>query len=75
MVIGDLRLIDAETGRGAEVTVSADLLERYRKNLERYQQKLANACAARGISHILVRSDADPTALLLNDLRRRGLLR
>lgn len=75
LVIGDLRLTDAETGRAAEVTVTTDLLERYRKNLERYQQTLTTACAARGISHMLIRSDADVSTLLLTDLRRRGLLR
>lgn len=74
VVIGDLRLTDAETGRLAEVTVTADLLERYRANFERYQQNLARACAARSISLVTTRSDADIQSLLVNDLRRRGLL-
>lgn len=75
IVIGDLRLTDAETGRGAEVTVTADLLKRYGANLERYQRRVAEACAARSIAHLLVRSDADVAGLVLNELRRRGLLK
>lgn len=74
VVIGDLRLTDVETGRLAEVTVTTDLLTRYRANFERYQQGLARSCASRSISLVTTRSDADIQGLLVNDLRRRGLL-
>ncbi len=75
VVIGDLRLTDAETGRASEVTVNGDLLARYLKKLEEYQRKLATYLAARGMSHVVVRSDADVGQLLLGDLRRRGVVR
>lgn len=75
IVIGDLRLTDAETGRAAEVTVNTELLKRYLARLEQYQQNLRQYLAARGMTHLVVRSDADVAALLLGDLRRRGVLR
>lgn len=75
IVIGDLRLTDAETGRAAEVTVNTDLLKRYLARFEQYQDKLRQYLAARGMTHVVVRSDADVAGLLLGDLRRRGVVR
>jgi len=71
---GDLRLTDAETGRTAEVTVSAALVRRYRERLERYIGDLESACRARRIQHMVVQSDTDLDKLVLGSLRRRGLL-
>lgn len=73
-VVGDVRLTDVETGEGREVTVSAALLRQYRANLERYLGALSSFCAARAMTHVVVRSDADVDDVLLNTLRRRGLL-
>lgn len=73
-VVGDLRLTDAETGLGAEVTVSAALLKRYKQRLADHIETLRTACAARGMAHAMVRSDADLGPLLLTYLRKRGLL-
>jgi uncharacterized protein (DUF58 family) len=75
VVLGDLRLTDVETGRAAEVTVTADLVRRYRARLEAHQAGLRSFCSARGIGLIQTRSDADVAALMLDELRRRGLLR
>lgn len=73
-LVGDLRLTDIETGRVAEVTVSRALLKKYHERLEAHLDALRTACAARRMSHILLRSDADIETLLLDVLRRRGLL-
>jgi len=73
-LVGDLRLTDAESGRAAEVTVSAALIGRYKERLEAFLERFGRACAARDIAHSLVRSDADLDALMLGYLRRRGLL-
>jgi hypothetical protein len=75
IVIGDLRLTDAETGRAAEVTVNSELLKRYLARFEQYQDKLRQHLAARGMTHVVVRSDADVAGLLLGDLRRRGVVK
>ncbi|MFM9994320.1 MAG: DUF58 domain-containing protein [Phycisphaerales bacterium] len=73
-VLGDVRLIDAESGAQAEVTVSAATIKRYRQRLDDHVERLRSACAARGMTHALVRSDADLSKLLLDYLRRRGML-
>lgn len=73
-LVGDLRLTDAETGRAAEVTISAALLKRYRQRLDAFTADLDRLCKARGISRLLVPSDTPLDDLLLKQLRKRRLL-
>lgn len=73
-ILGDLRLSDAETGRTTEITVTLALLERYRAAARRYVDDARLFCLARGISHALTPSDSPIGALLLDELRRRGVL-
>lgn len=72
--VGDLRLSDAETGRAAEITLSADVLKRYRTRLDAFIQRTAHACRARGVRHVLVPSDADIAGLITGELRQRGVI-
>ena len=69
---GDLRLTDIETSAHAEVTLSADLIKAYKRRLEGYQRELATQCAARGVRHIVVRSDTKPEEVVFGTLRRVG---
>lgn len=71
---GDLRLTDVETGHAAEVTITSALLKKYKERLERYCADLHSYCAAREMSHMLVRSDADIETLLMETFRRTGML-
>jgi uncharacterized protein (DUF58 family) len=73
-VIGDLRLTDVETGGATEVTVSSALLKRYKARLAEHIDSVHRACLARSMSHTVIRSDSDLKALLLEYLRRRGVL-
>ncbi|MEN0021198.1 MAG: DUF58 domain-containing protein [Planctomycetota bacterium] len=73
-LVGDLRLTDAETGRGKEVTITGDLIRRYRSKLDQHLARVEHACRARSIGHALVRTDADLAALLFDSLRKRGPL-
>jgi len=73
-LVGDLRLTDAETGDGAEVTISAALVRRYRQRLERYLGDLEAACRARRIQHLVIPTDAELDRVLLETLRGRGLM-
>jgi uncharacterized protein (DUF58 family) len=72
---GDLKLTDIEDDDVAEVTVSASLIKRYKENLAAYCETLRTFCAQRSMMHLLVRSDQDLDELLLETLRRRGLLK
>ncbi len=74
IVLGDLRLTDVETGRVAEVTVTPDLVKSYLSRLESYQRKLTEFAAQRGMTHLVVRSDADVAKLVLDELRKRGVV-
>jgi len=74
-VTGDLKLVDAEDGDEAEVTVSKPLLERYRKNLDAFRGGLHDFCTRRGVTCIFAPSDTPFEGLVLNYLRRKGLVR
>ena len=72
---GDLRLRDVEDRDNAEVTISAPLLKRYKKIMEAYLREVQGFCAAREMTHLTVRSDTAIDVLLMDYLRRRGVLR
>ena len=72
---GDLRLTDIEDQDTAEVTVSAALLKRYKENLNAYCGKLRDFCIRRGMMHLTIDTDTDMNTLLLEYLRKRGLLK
>jgi uncharacterized protein (DUF58 family) len=74
-VLGDLHLIDTEDGDSAEVTVSAALVDYYKKTLSAYCNELKEFCTRRGAAYILTDSAQSVEALILNYLRRRGLLK
>lgn len=74
-IAGDLRLRDMEDGDRADLTVSAPLLRRYKENLAAYCDDLRTFCARREITHMTVRSDVGVDVLLLDYLRRRGVVR
>lgn len=72
---GDLRLKDIEDGDAAEVTISAPLLRKYKQVLNAYCNRLHEFCAQRDIVHMTVKSDTPIDVLVMDYLRRRGLLR
>lgn len=74
-ITGDLRLKDVEDGDLAEVTISAPLLKRYKALLTTYCNRLHEFCAQRDIVHMTVKSDMAIDTLVMDYLRRRGLLK
>ncbi|MFM9994652.1 MAG: DUF58 domain-containing protein [Phycisphaerales bacterium] len=74
-VAGDLRLKDVEDGDVAEVTISAPLLKRYKANLAAYNNQLREFCARREIGLLTIRTDTPIDTLILEYLRKRGVLR
>jgi uncharacterized protein (DUF58 family) len=72
---GDLRLKDIEDGDLAEVTISAPLLKRYKANLAAYCDQLRDFCARREMSLLTVRTDTPLDTLILDYLRKRGVLK
>lgn len=74
-IAGDLRLKDVEDADLAEVTISAPLLKRYKANLSAYCDQLRDFCAKREIGLLTVKSDTPVDTLILDYLRKRGILR
>jgi hypothetical protein len=58
----------------AEVTISAALLKRYKAALESYCRALNQFCTRRGVTHMRVSSATAVETLVLDYLRKRGLL-
>jgi uncharacterized protein (DUF58 family) len=74
-VTGDLLLVDSETGAETEVTVTPELLRVYRERLDRLCGSLRAFCTRRDIVHMVVETSTPVETLMLEYLRRRGLLR
>lgn len=72
---GDLRLRDVEDADFAEVTITAPLLKKYKQILTAYCNRLHEFCAQRDISHMTVPSDTPVDKLVMEYLRKRGLVR
>jgi len=74
-LVGDLKLVDSEDGDIAEITVSAPLLKRYKETLNAFVGSVREYCGRRGMTHILAHNQLPPEQLVVNYLRRRGLVR
>lgn len=73
-LVGDLRLIDAETGRAAEVTVTRPAIDAYKRRIRDAIARLEKECLARSMSYLRVSNHDDPGTLVLGPLRSRGLV-
>lgn len=74
-IVGDLKLEDAEDGDVAEITVSAALLNRYKKNLAAYRGALSEFCTRRGVTYLFTSNQVPFERLIFTYLRQRGLVR
>lgn len=74
-LVGDLRLTDAESGRGEDVTVTPEATARYRAAFGAWRDSLRRACAGRGLAHVVVPTDTPIERLLTATLRKGGMLR
>jgi uncharacterized protein (DUF58 family) len=74
-LVGDLRLVDAEDGEVAEITISAPLLKRYKDNVNAFVGGLKDWCTQRGITYIFTTNQVPFDKLILTYLRERGLVK
>lgn len=72
---GELELVDAESGATLELGVSLDTLAAYRQRLGHWLDAREADCGRRGMRYIRVRTDQPVNEVVLDDLRRGGLLR
>lgn len=72
---GDLRLIDAETGLGQEVSLDGDMRHLYRKRLDAWRDDIRAECLRRGAHYIQIDTSTPWEKVILYDLRRLGVVR
>lgn len=72
---GDFKLLDAEEDRPVEITANFESLERYRLELQAWQDDWRRFCAGRGIAYLPVSTAELLEELLFAALPRQGVLR
>jgi len=71
---GDLRLIDSETRESRDITADDALLDRYRASLAAWRTEIGDACHARAIPYLPVRSDQPHDDVVFGALRRERVV-
>ena len=72
---GDLELIDRETGKSRQVTISAKMLEAYAREHARYCKDLADYCVSKQVPFLRADTSVPFDELILGLFRRGGFLR
>jgi uncharacterized protein (DUF58 family) len=71
---GDLRLVDAETGEGVDVTADLPTIDAYRNRLAAWKESLSTLAARRQASYLDLSSETPLNELIFAELRRRRVL-
>lgn len=74
-LIGDLRLVDAETGESREVSVSPAMLDAYRDAFNHFCNQLSEVATRYGMDYLRVTTETPIEDLILKTLRNSGLLK
>ncbi len=74
-IVGDLRLIDSETGAGQEVSMDAGLRDLYIRRVAAWRDEIRREISKRGAHYIAVTTDYAWEKVILYDLRRLGLVK
>jgi len=73
--VGDLKLVDSETGEIREVTISQSLLHQYRRTVETFCNQAQASCIRYGIDYLHTTTALPFEDLILRYLRRADLVR
>lgn len=73
--LGDLKLVDCETGEEREITISAGLLRDYQQAVDRFCGGIQDTCRRYGADYLLAITDRPFEDLILRWLRSAGLVR
>jgi len=71
---GDLRLVDAETAEGVDVTADLATVDAYKERLAAWKQGFADLAGRRGATYVDLASDVPLNELVFAELRRRRVL-
>jgi uncharacterized protein (DUF58 family) len=71
---GDLTLVDRETGEELSVTVTEALRDRYTRRVLAWSERIETTCRKVGATYSRLVTDVPLEDLILQDLRRRGVI-
>jgi uncharacterized protein (DUF58 family) len=71
---GDLRLVDAESGEGVDVTADLATIDAYKQRLADWKASFADLAAKRRASYVDLSTDVPLNDLIFAELRRRRVL-
>ena len=74
-LVGDLKLVDVETGSMREISVSDTLLRTYKRNVENYCGNLRAFCLRYGMNYLLVANDTPIDITMTRLLRGVGVVK
>ncbi|HEV7663742.1 MAG TPA: hypothetical protein VGQ62_09430, partial [Chloroflexota bacterium] len=72
---GEVELIDAETNASLELGVSLDTLRAYRQRLQTWLAAREADCITHGMRYVRLMTDRPLADVIMDDLRRGGVLR
>lgn len=74
-LLGDLRIIDSETGEAKEMSVNPALLARYEQAFTEFCTQIEGFCHRYGVDYLRTPSDSPFEELVLRSMRMSGMLR
>jgi uncharacterized protein (DUF58 family) len=73
-LMGEWWLLDSEDTESIDATITPSVVRAYRDVLATYTREVADFCRRRGVTYLLLRSDARLEDVLLRTLRHAGVL-
>lgn len=74
-LVGDLRLIDIESGAAQEISVDPVMRDLYMKRVEAWRGEIRAECTKRGINYLPLVTGESWERVILFDMRRLGLIK
>ena len=75
VLLGDLRIIDSETGESKEMSVNPQLMARYQQTFDAFCREIETFCHRYGIDYLRTSTATPFEDLVLKYLRRGGLVK
>lgn len=74
-MVGDLRLVDVESGTAQEVSLDASMRDLYEKRVNAWRADIQAECRRRGVHYLPLQTDTPFEKVILYDLRRLGIVK
>lgn len=74
-LVGDLRLVDVETGGAQEVSIDGGMRDLYVKRVHEWRENIRAECVRRNVHYVPVETSTPWEKVILYDLRRLGIVR